>query len=157
MLRWYLSLSPHMRIAIIMAPFLAIGGYGLADLWESKKAPEVKKDVAMQQLFVEGQCKLSAGKCTLSYNNLKVVIRQGKASEPGLARLELEPSVVLRAVQMSLVQDGEEHKVLVDRRPEEDVWIAEFPVRLLQPSPDILRIAIAQAGKLSFAEVEAPF
>lgn len=157
MLRWFFGLSLHVRIAIMVAPVLMIGGYGLADLWEKRNTPEVKKEVAMQQLLVEGQCKLSGGTCTLSYDNLRVVMRQPMAKKAGIIRIEIEPNVALRGIKMSLVQAGKEHQIIVERPAGEDIWFAEFPTSLIQPAPDALRIALIRTGKMSYAEVLAPF
>ena len=79
------------------------------------------------------------------------------AGKTGVVRLEITPSVHIRGAQMALVQAGVEHQVVVEPMKNGEVWFAEFPESLLNPSPSALRIALAQFGRVSFAEIPAQF
>ena len=157
MLRWFFGLSLHMRIAIILAPLLSIGGYGMMDLWMNKDAPKKENHVAMQQLLVEGQCLLATNQCKLKHDAMQVSMTRVDAGKTGVVRLEITPSVHIRGAQMALVQAGVEHQVVGEPMKNGEGWFAEFPESLLNPSPSALRIALAQFGRVSFAEIPAQF
>ncbi len=157
MLRWYFSLSRHNRIAIIFAPFLAIGGYGLMDLWVTKDIPKQENPPAMLPLQLQGDCLLATNQCKLQHANMQVTLMRQDSGKPGIVRVEITPSVSLRGIQMSLVQSGTEHQIVVEPMKGETVWFAEFPDTLLTPSPSVLRIALAQFGRVSYAEIPPQF
>lgn len=157
MFKWFLGLSLHSRIAIMVAPIIAIGGYGLMDLWLNKDAPKKEKHVAMQQLVAEGQCLLATNQCTLVYEDMKVSMLRGEASAPGLVRVEIRVNQPLRGVQLALVHGEEEQHVVIDRPAGGNAWFGEFPERLLQPPPTALRMALVQTGRVSYAEIPAQF
>ena len=157
MLRWYFGLPLHLRIAIILAPLLSIGGYGMMDLWVNKDKPKQESQVAMLPLLLEGQCLLATNQCRLKHDNMQVSMRRVDAGKAGVARLEIDPSVHLRGAEMSLVQNGVEHRIVVHHMVDTDVLYAEFPETLLNPSPSALRIALAQFSRVSYAEIQAQF
>lgn len=157
MLRWFLDLTLHMRIAIIMTPILVIGGFGLADLWVTRNTPEKITPSATRELRTAGRCQLASSQCRLSSDGFSVVLRQGAASRPDLARIELEPNESVRGIKMSLVQKQEEHAFAAERLDDAEIWFGEFSAQLLQPPPSALRIGIVQRGRVYFAEIPAPF
>ncbi|MEB4590395.1 hypothetical protein VSS37_05345 [Candidatus Thiothrix sp. Deng01] len=157
MWNWFLGLSLHSRIAIMVAPVMLIGGYGLMDLWLNKDKPQQEMHVATRQLAVDGQCLLATNQCNLSYNGMKVSMMRGEASAPGLVRIEVRVNQPIRGVQFALVHGEEEQHVMIDRPPGEDVWVGEFPDKLLQPQPSAVRMALAQTGRISYAEIPAQF
>lgn len=157
-LKWFLGLPLHLRIAIMAAPVLAIGGYGLMDLWVTKEQPaEQKEQIAMQPLQLQGDCLLATNQCVLQHERMKVSLMRQDSGKPGIVRLEITPDTNIRGIQMSLVQAGEEHMVVVDSTPDGNLWFAEFPDKLLIPSPSTLRIALAKFGSVSFAEIQPQF
>lgn len=157
MLKWFLGLSLHARIAIMVAPILGIGGYGMMDLWINKDKPDTPKQADYQELQQSGECLLATNQCKLHHEGMDVSMLRNESGKPGIARIEINPSVHLRGVQMSLVQQGVEHRLIVEQIPDTETWFAEFPEKLLNPSPSALRIALARFGRVSFAEVPAQF
>lgn len=163
-LKWFLGLPAHLRIAIIIAPFIAIGGYGLTDLWLTKDQPKQQNTVAMQALQLQGECWLATNQCSLQNPLMTVALVRKDASQPGLVRLEITPDTNIRGIEMSLVQAGEEHMVVVNPsqgggawpNPASGIWFAEFPEKLLTPSPSFLRIGLAKFGSVSYAEIPQP-
>lgn len=157
MLKWYFGQSLHVRIAIIMLPFMAIGGWGLMDLWMNKDVPVKESRAAMQQLVAEGQCLLATNQCKLTYKDMKVSMMRTEGSAPGLVRIEMRVNLPIRGVKLALVHGDEEQYVVMDRPAGGEAWFGEFPEKLLQPHPTAVRIAIAQIGRVSYAEVPAQF
>lgn len=156
-LKWFFGLPLNVRIAIMVAPVLAIGGYGLMDLWATKDQPKQKEQIAMQALQLQGECMLATNQCVLKNERMKVSLVRQESGKPGIARLEIIPDTNIRGIQMSLVQAGEEHHIVVDSTPDGNLWFAEFPDKLLTPSPSALRIALAKFGSVSFAEIQPQF
>lgn len=157
MFKWFLGLSLHTRIAILVAPIMAIGGYGLMDMWLNKDRPRQEHRVEMQRLVAEGQCLLATNQCNLAYQGMKVSMMRGEASKPGLVRIEIRVNEPIRGVEFALVHGEDEQHVVIDRPPGQDVWVGEFPDELLQPHPSAVRMALAQTGRISYAEVPAQF
>lgn len=157
LMKWFFGLPIHLRIAVMVAPVLVIGGYGLADLWVTKDQPKQKEPIAMQPLQLQGECLLSTNQCVLQHERMKVSLIRQDSGKPGIVRLEIKPDTNIRGVQLSLVQAGEEHRIVVDSSKDGNQWVAEFPEKLLTPSPSLLRIALAKFGSVSFAEIQPQF
>jgi hypothetical protein len=159
MLRWFFGLSLHARIAIMLAPILAIGGWGMMDLWVTKDQPKPtpEQQVAMQPLQLQGDCFLATNQCLLQHDKMKIAMARKDSGKPGIVRMEIIPDTNIRGIQMSLVQSGAEHQIVVEATPDGNLWFAEFPDKLLTPSPSALRIALAKFGSVSFAEIQPRF
>lgn len=63
-------MNRHTKIAIIIAPFLIVGGYIAADYY----AEEQNKNKNLFKLRVQGQCNLSIKPCRLSYEQLLLTL-----------------------------------------------------------------------------------
>ncbi len=157
-LKWFLGLSYHMRIAILVAPVLLIGGYGLMDVWVTKDQPKPAVQVKMLPFDVGSECLLTTNQCTLKREGLVISLTRAAAKQPGLVRLELDPhGSSIRGIQLALVQAGVEQQVAMEASEAGQLWVGEFPESVLQPAPSALRIAVAQFGRVSYAEVPVRF
>ncbi|MFN3786060.1 MAG: hypothetical protein ACK4RS_04395 [Thiothrix sp.] len=152
----FLALPLHMRVAIITAPVLAIGGWGLADLWANKDRPKQAAPIMMEALHLQGACWLATNQCRLQNKLMKITMARGTASQAGLVRLDIVPDTNIRGIELSLVQSGQEHFIIVTPSIHADTWSAEFPEKLITPSPSALRIALAKFGSVSYAEISQP-
>ncbi len=157
MLNWFLGLSLHARIAIMVAPILGIGGYGMMDLWVNHDKPKAPEQATLQALQLQGECLLATNQCKLHHEKIDVSLMRADSGKPGIARINIAPSIHVRGIQMSLVHGGQEQQIIVEPIPGTETWFAEFPETLLTPSPSALRIALAQFGRVSFAEFPAQF
>lgn len=153
MLRWFLGLPVHMRIAILIAPFLAIGGFGLADLWQRKDLPQTDdSQPALFQLALEGSCVISAAPCKLSYQKNQLELQSLAASSDDLLRWQISSPQRIRGIQMAIVQNGEEQHLAAIETKENTVWYVEFPKSIIQADSFDLRMAVAQTAKVLIAE-----
>lgn len=159
LLKWFFAQPLNIRIAIIVAPVLAIGGWGLMDLWITKDQPKPtpEQQVTMMPLQLQGECFLATNQCLLQHDKMKLAMARKDSGKAGVVRLEITPDTNLRGIQMSLVQTANEHHILVQSTPDGNLWFAEFPEKLLTPSPTALRLAAAKFGSVSFAEVQPHF
>lgn len=156
LLKRFFTLPLHVRIAIIIAPLLAIGGWGLADLWVNKDRPQQAARIVMEELHLQSECWLATNQCRLQNQLMQVAIVRGAASQAGLVRLDIFPDTNIRGIEMSLVQGEQEHMIVVTPSRHGDTWSAEFPEKLINPSPAALRIALAKFGAVSYAEIRQP-
>lgn len=156
MLKWFFGLSIHLRIAIIVAPVFAIGGYGLADLWANKNNPEPEGKLKMLPMQLIGECDL-ATECQVGRESLKVSLKYVPASQSELVRIELTPNDRIRGMEMSLVRGDTEEHIVIEPLRGETVWYGEFPATVLNPKPTKIRLAVAQFGKVSYSEFAARF
>lgn len=157
MLRWFFGLPVHLRVAIIAAPILSIGGYGLMDLWVRKQNPSTEEvKVQTYELLAQGQCKLRAGDCMIAREGLSIRLKAVPASDEQLLRIQVEPSAYLRGLQMSVVQGEQEDRLIAEQlKDNTEVWYVEYPLERIQQSSFTLRLAAAQIQRVSFAEFEA--
>nr|CAA6809964.1 MAG: Unknown protein [uncultured Thiotrichaceae bacterium] len=155
MMKWFMSLSKHLRIAIILAPFMAIFGWGLADTWMRKDIEEIKQTVAVKEMVVTDQCILKPGQCKLSKDEMEVSLEVAEPSAADLFRLNLASTQHIRALKVSIVQSGEETKLIAQPTKVTDRWYVEFPREQLKSSSFTLRFAIAQTKRVYLAEFPA--
>ena len=156
MLKWFFGLSVHLRIAIIIAPVFIIGGYGLADLWATRKNPEPNTELKMLPMELVGRCELAAN-CQVGNENLKVVLKYVPASQSDLVRIELTPNDRIRGMEMALVSGDKEEHIVIEPLRCETVLYGEFPATVLNVKPTKIRLAVAQFGKVSYSEFPVTF
>ncbi|HPQ94059.1 MAG: hypothetical protein KDI44_14800 [Thiothrix sp.] len=155
MLRWYLGLHPHVRIALVIAPFLVILGYGLVDIWLKPDTPEAsRQEVSVQPLEPLGECRLKSGECRFRYGDLEVSLQRA-GSTAGLARIDLISNQHIRGIRFAILQDGNEAFLAPQETGKTSVWFFEFPERLLAGEVVNMRMALAQARRVLTAEFKA--
>ena len=156
MIKWFMGLNRHLRIAIILAPFLGIFGFGLTDTWINKDKPSpATQRVLVRELQLVGQCILSGGECKLSKDEMGVDLRSAVSTATNLLRLEISSTGHVRGLKMSLVQAGREDKLVPQRTMKTDRWYVEFPRSLVTQSSLTIRIALAQTRRVYLAEFPA--
>lgn len=155
MLKWFFGLSPHIRTAILIAPILTIGGYGLADFF-LVGGKESKQETEFIALHKVNECRLAGGSCQLERDGFKAEIKRIPATEPGLIRLQIRSNMAMRGVKLSLVQ-GSEFMVYMGQTLDTSIWEGEFPEKELETSKAKLRVAIARVGIILHSEVEVYF
>lgn len=158
MINWFLNLNGHLKIAIILAPLLGILSFGLTDLWVSKEQPKTtdQQPAVMHELQLSGKCMLDAS-CLLSQEELSVMLKSVPASDNSLLRIDIGASGHIRGLQLALVQNGQETKLVAQRTNKTDRWYVEFPRKLLTQPTFTLRLALAQTKQVYLAEFPAKF
>lgn len=153
MLKWFFGLNRHVRTAILIAPFLGIGGYGLADYFIA--GPKEEGGTKVHTLVAQGQCNLTINQCKFEHEKLGVSLVREAASEEGLLRIDIRTNQPLRGVKFALVQGEDEQKIYADQTVTLENWIAEFPQHALKSNHVTFRIALAQTGRIYIAEFPA--
>ena len=157
MIKWFMGLNRHLRVAIILAPFLGIFGFGLADTWVTKGQPErSQQSVAVRELALTGQCLLTVN-CQLSNGEMAVVLQSATASATDLLRVNITATGHVRGLKIALVQGGQEDKLAAQATTKTDQWYVEFPRSLLQQNTFVMRLALAQTKRVYLAEFPAWF
>ncbi len=68
-------MNKHQKLAIIIAPFLAIGGYVATDYYQQYKSrAELQHKAGRMQL--QGECKLPEHPCTFTINDLRITLQR---------------------------------------------------------------------------------
>jgi hypothetical protein len=71
-------MSPHIKAATIIAPFLLIGGYIAADYFQTSKKEKLltsqAQSTAAYELESSAKCRIPEAACVLSKNGLKVTL-----------------------------------------------------------------------------------
>jgi len=88
--------NPHLKIAIVIAPLLAIGGWGLAEMYWRYTHPD-----AAARLAPRRACDMRVKACRLKAGDLQLFIR-GEFDERGLKAVRIESTVPLDTVLVSI-------------------------------------------------------
>jgi hypothetical protein len=138
-------------VALIMAPFLAIGGYGLADLYMTSK-----EDIKNYQLVPKGQCQPVQNSCEIEGIGLTLQVTFGSSPKSNL----LLPITVtskdrLDDVALAILSNGQETTPVGASHNElRTEWKTSLQLKSIEQSqPLTLRLAISEQGNMHFAEV----
>ena len=147
-------MSPHLKIAIIVAPLLLVGGYIAADFYQSSKEQDYleaeAQKTAAYQLVADAACNLPAGDCVLSKNDLLLTVSVDKDY------YYLESNRELSGVTMGLAQyDRITRPVHLQARQDRKNWrtLMRPLSNLKTESPLLLRFAVEYDGKRYYAEL----
>ena len=91
-----MAMNPHLKIAIVVAPLLAIAGWGLAEMYWTATHPD-----AAARLAPRRACDMRVKACRLKAGDLHLFIR-GEFGERGLRALRIESSEPLTTVLVSV-------------------------------------------------------
>ena len=134
-----------------MAPFLAIGGFGLADLYMTKK-----EDAEYFQLVPKGDCKPLQNACEIEGIGLTLNVKFNSKPE---SNQPLPVTVTskdrLDDVGLSVVSANEESTpVGANHNDLRTVWNTSPQLKTIDSDqPLLLRLVISEKGKMHFAEV----
>ncbi len=93
-------MNRHTKIAIIIAPFLAVGGYIAADYYDEI----TKRNENLFELEVQGQCNLSIKPCQLVNNQLSLTL----SNNDGLT--EIKSNFPLDELSFSFIDTNQKEK-----------------------------------------------
>jgi hypothetical protein len=148
-------MSPHLKIAFIVAPFLLIGGYIAADFYQSSKESEYleaeAQKTAAYQLVPDAACNLPAGDCILRKEDLRLTVSVDKDY------YYLDSNRELSGVMLGLAQsDRITRPVQLEAREDRKHWrtLMRPLSNLKTEQPLLLRVAIEHNGKRYFSELE---
>ena len=134
-----------------MAPFLAIGGYGLADLYMTSK-----EDIKYYELVPKGSCKPVQNACEIEGRGLTLQVTFGSTPESGqLLPITVTSKDRLDDVALSVLSNGTESDAVGASHNElRTVWNTAPRLKTIGDSQSlVLRLAISEQGKMHLAEV----
>jgi len=109
-------MSKHKIIAVLMAPFLAIGGYIVAGYFTENTAP-------MRALVLEHDCRLAENDCELKTLGLTVNLSTNDAIEAGRSvNMQLNSSAKLHDVLISLANKKQQGQPFRLSEKENNQW-----------------------------------
>jgi hypothetical protein len=151
-------MNRHLKIAFIVAPFLAIGGYALVDQYQYSRQREQAS--MLYPLQADGECRLRpAGGCLLRHPLLTVRLKTADRREDGGLMVLLESDQPLTGGKLGYGRRG---GVVPQRslQPAGDGQRWRVPIT----APDLsaagrldLRMVLVSDGRVFIAEVPARF
>lgn len=146
LIRKFTAANPHLKIALIVTPLLAIGGYIVADLYHHPEASAPPPQTA-SELQVSGDCRLLGEVCELLHREIAANIG-AEPQENGHTLIYLATSVPLQGALLA----AEPHDpVAMASRGDTRRWKALLPYPLRQG--DRLRLAMVSGERRYFAEI----
>lgn len=133
------------KLAIILAPFLLVGGYVVSDQYIESKANEEK----MFALAADGECALLSGDCILQSGDMQINI----TDDNGITRSNT--SFPVDTVVISLVYNsGREVIYELEKAANPQYWERKTDIReaLTQQTATTLRVIIKRKGSMYFSE-----
>ena len=92
-----MAINPHLKVAFVVAPLLAIAGWGLAEMYWTYTHPEAAAHLAPRRA-----CDLRHGLCRLKAGDLQLII-QGDFDDSGRLRaLRIESTMPLETLIASV-------------------------------------------------------
>ncbi len=149
-------MNRHLKIAFIIAPFLAIGGYALIDQYQYSQ--QIKQAKALYPLVVQGACRLrDDGGCLLRHDTLQVELKTADRQPDGSLTVVVATSAALQGGKLGYGRSGEEVPQRSLRQGEDARhWLVSIPASNLTAGDRLdLRMALVSEGRVYIAEVAA--
>ena len=147
LIRKYTQASPHLKIALVVAPLLAVGGYILAGFYQPDAQPEPVAQQDATALQPSDECRLLEDVCRLLHREIAVNISASPTQE-GSTLILLAASVPLKG---ALVSAGDHQPVAMTIRNGNKRWKATLPYPLHQS--DQLHLALGSGERRYYAEI----
>ena len=141
-----MAINPHLKVAFVVAPLLAIGGWGLAEMYWTATNPEAARHLAPRRA-----CDLRVKACRLKAGGLQLFIR-GDFDESGRLRaLRIESTMPLDTVVASVAPlKAEDDKPVRFSSGNGRLWRARLP-HAPPPGEEARRLRlVATAGKKTY-------
>lgn len=142
----FTAASPHLKIALIVAPLLVIGGYIAADLFRPEEAP-VAPGQTTSAMQVSEKCRLLGGVCELLHREIAANLG-ATLQEDGGTLIHLATSVPLAG---ALIAGEQQEPVTMQSRGNDKRWKALLPYPLQEG--DRLRLAMVSGERRYYAEI----
>lgn len=144
-------MNKHKMIAILIAPFLALGGYILADIYSTNKDADSDK-----KLFVTGVCKPVMNQCEILGVGLEMHLKFEVT--PKIQRLlpvRLSSKRSLDDVAVSLVISGVEQEPMKMRNIDgKKNWVIDLmPFEKITPDNLMVRLVVSYKAALHLVEI----
>ena len=144
-------MNRHTKIAIVIAPFLAIGGYILADFYHAYESKPTDK-----VLIATGDCKPLQNQCEIQGIGLKFTVQFNAEPAPYTQLpITLVSATDLNDVVISLLTSGvEAPPTKMSQLNDAKNWQTELLLDNILDFDDVsMRIAVSYKGELHLAEI----
>ncbi len=148
LIRKFTAASPHLKIALIVAPLLAIGGYIIADLYRPAAEPPAAHR-GPGALQVSKNCHLLGDVCELLHREIALNM-SARPRDDGSTLVYLSASVPLEG---AILASGGKQPIAMETRGTPKRWKALLPYPV-HPG-DSLRLAVVSGERRYFAEIPA--
>lgn len=148
LIRKFTAASPHLKIALVVAPLLAIGGYIIADLYRPAAQPPAA-DRGPGSLQVSKNCHLLSDVCELLHREIALNM-SARLQDDDHTLVYLSASVPLEG---AIIASGEKQPIVMETRGGPKRWKALLPYPVHEG--DALRLAVVSGERRYFAEITA--
>lgn len=133
-----------------MAPFLAIGGYGLADLYITHK-----DDAKFYKIVPKGDCKPVQNACEVEGRGLTFHIQFNETPKSGQPLpITVTSATRVDDVALSIVSNGKESQAVGAGHDEyRKIWNTLPVMPELNSGNTVLRLAISEDGRMHLGEI----
>ncbi|PID45963.1 MAG: hypothetical protein CSB47_06570 [Proteobacteria bacterium] len=141
----------HKLIALIMAPFLAIGGYGLADLYMNSREDNSK----FYKLVPKGECKPLQDSCLIEGRGVTLNVRFNDKPMSGKPLSVTVTSMnQIHGIGLSILSNGQESTAVgADHDKARKIWTT-FPILPVINDNDLtLRLAVSEKTWTHLGEI----
>jgi len=140
-------MSKHKVLAVLMAPFLAIGGYIIAGYFVDNEPP-------MRAFVLEKECYLSKNKCVLKTLGLELKLSADQELQPGSSvNITVVSSAKLNDVLIELAEKKSQSQPGRLKEKEDNVWRGDI---ILSEKTDVsklmLRLVVNWQDNIYFAD-----
>ena len=146
-------MSPHIKAATIIAPFLLIGGYIAADYFQTSKEEKLLTSQAQKtsayELELSSKCKIPAAPCVLRKDRLVITLKSDDRN------YYLESNMELEGVTIGLAQpDRVTRGITMQRSSDNNHWLTAIRKlsNLETELPLLMRVALVSHGTRYYAE-----
>ena len=142
--------NKHTTIAIVIAPFLALGGYILADIYSTDEIENADK-----KLLVTGDCRPVENQCEILGIGMEMHLKFNTTpADQRLLPVELNSKTSLDDVAMSLIIAGKEVAPMkMKNTGDKKLWITEImPIGTITKENLKVRLAVSYKASLHLAE-----
>jgi hypothetical protein len=146
-------MSPHIKAATIIAPFLLIGGYIAADYFQTSKQEKLltseAKNTAAYELELSSKCKIPEAPCVFRKDGLLISLKSDNRNYYIESSLELE-GVTIGLAQSDRVTRG----ITMQRLSDNNHWVTAIRTlsNLNAELPLLMRVALVSHGTRYYAE-----
>jgi hypothetical protein len=146
-------MSPHIKAATIIAPFLLIGGYIAADYFQTSKEEKLltsqAQNTAAYELELSSDCKIPEASCVLRKEGLVILLKSDNRN------YYLESNQKLEGVTIGLAQsDRVTRGITMQRLSDSNHWVTAIRTlsNLNADLPLLMRVALVSEGTRYYAE-----
>lgn len=141
-------MNRHQKLAIVIAPFLGIGGYVAADYYMIAQEREAAAQPKLYQLEAQGDCNLHTVSCVLRQDDLSLTLYIDTQTQ--VNQLKLKANKDLQGVKVAFGQEKETQPISLTPVDHARTWV--YQLKTSPKAPVTMQVVAKQGERLYLAE-----